>query len=49
MVRENPPTLPIAALGWLVPLITLENTIREAIFVQSGRHGIVDSDGGSGR
>lgn len=34
MVRENPLTLPIAALGWLVPLITLENTIREAIFVQ---------------
>ena len=34
MVRENPLTLPIAALGWLVPLITLENTVREAIFVQ---------------
>jgi predicted metal-dependent phosphoesterase TrpH len=34
MVRENPRTLPIVALGWLVPLITLSNTAREAIFVQ---------------
>jgi predicted metal-dependent phosphoesterase TrpH len=32
MVRENPATLPIAALGWMVPLIILHNSIREAIF-----------------
>jgi hypothetical protein len=32
MVRENPATLPIAALGWMVPLIILHNSIREAVF-----------------
>jgi hypothetical protein len=34
MVRENPRTLPIALLGWAVPMITLHNSVREAIFVQ---------------
>ena len=33
MVRENPATLPIAALGWMVPFIILHNSIREAVFV----------------
>ena len=32
MVRENPATLPIAALGWMVPFIILHNSIREGIF-----------------
>ena len=32
MVRENPATLPIAALGWMVPFILLHNSIREAVF-----------------
>ena len=32
MVRENPATLPIAALGWLVPFILLENHVRESLF-----------------
>jgi hypothetical protein len=32
MVRENPATLPIALLGWMVPLIILHNSIREAVF-----------------
>jgi predicted metal-dependent phosphoesterase TrpH len=34
MLRENPYTVPIAALAWLVPLITLGNTVAETIFVQ---------------
>lgn len=34
MVRENPRTLPIALLGWMAPMITLHNSVREAIFVQ---------------
>ena len=32
MVRENPATLAIAALGWLVPFILLENYVRESLF-----------------
>jgi predicted metal-dependent phosphoesterase TrpH len=32
MVRENPATIAIAALGWLVPLILLENYVREYFF-----------------
>jgi predicted metal-dependent phosphoesterase TrpH len=34
MVRENPATLPIAALGWMVPFILLHNSIREALFAR---------------
>jgi predicted metal-dependent phosphoesterase TrpH len=34
MVRENPATLPIAALGWMVPFILLHNSIREAVFAR---------------
>jgi hypothetical protein len=34
MVREDPRTLPLAALGWAVPLITLANYLGEAAFVQ---------------
>ncbi len=34
MVRENPATLPIAALGWMVPFIILHNSIKEAIFAR---------------
>jgi len=34
MVRENPRTLPVAVLGWMVPLITLGNYVGEAAFVQ---------------
>jgi len=34
MVRENPATLPIAALGWMVPFILLHNSIKEAIFAR---------------
>src|SRR5450759_4143981 len=34
MVRENPATLPIAALAWMVPLIILHNSIREAVFAR---------------
>jgi predicted metal-dependent phosphoesterase TrpH len=34
MVRENPATLPIALLGWAVPLILLHNSIREAVFAR---------------
>ena len=34
MVRDNPWTLPIAALGWMVPLITVSNYVQEAAFVQ---------------
>jgi predicted metal-dependent phosphoesterase TrpH len=34
MVRENPRTLPIVALGWMVPLITLSNYVGESLFVQ---------------
>ena len=34
MVRENPATLPIAALGWMVPFILLHNSIREVIFAR---------------
>jgi predicted metal-dependent phosphoesterase TrpH len=34
MVRENPRTLPIVALGWMVPLITLANYFSERAFVQ---------------
>src|SRR5712671_3413309 len=33
MIREDPRTLPIAALGWLVPMITLGNYVAERIFV----------------
>jgi predicted metal-dependent phosphoesterase TrpH len=33
MMRENPRTLPIAALGFLVPVITLGNYVTESIFV----------------
>jgi predicted metal-dependent phosphoesterase TrpH len=34
MVRENPATLPIAALAWMVPLILLHNSVREAVFAR---------------
>jgi predicted metal-dependent phosphoesterase TrpH len=34
MVREDVRTLPIAVLAWMVPLITLGNYVREAVFVQ---------------
>jgi predicted metal-dependent phosphoesterase TrpH len=34
MVRENPATLPIAALVWMVPLIILHNSIRETVFAR---------------
>ena len=34
MLHESPYTIPIAALAWLVPLITLGNTFAEMIFVQ---------------
>lgn len=34
MLRENSYTIPIAALAWLVPLITLGNTLAETMFVQ---------------
>ena len=34
IVRENPATLPIAALGWMVPLIWPLNSIREALFAR---------------
>jgi predicted metal-dependent phosphoesterase TrpH len=33
MMREDPRTLPIAALVFLVPLITLSNCVAEAVFV----------------
>jgi predicted metal-dependent phosphoesterase TrpH len=33
MVREDPRTLPVAALGWLTPLVTLGNAIAENVFV----------------
>jgi predicted metal-dependent phosphoesterase TrpH len=33
MMREDPRTLPIGALGWMVPFITLGNSIAESIFV----------------
>jgi predicted metal-dependent phosphoesterase TrpH len=32
MLRENPATLPIAALAWMVPFILLHNSLREAWF-----------------
>ena len=34
MVRENPATLPIAGLAWMVPLILLRNSLREAAFAR---------------
>ena len=34
MVKENPATLPIAALAWAVPFIILGNSIRESIFAR---------------
>jgi len=34
MVRENPATLAIAGLAWMVPLIILHNSIREALFAR---------------
>jgi predicted metal-dependent phosphoesterase TrpH len=34
MVRDNPLTLPIVALGWMVPFILLHNSIREAVFAR---------------
>jgi predicted metal-dependent phosphoesterase TrpH len=34
MVREDKRTLPIATLGWMVPLITATNSAREALFVR---------------
>jgi predicted metal-dependent phosphoesterase TrpH len=34
MMREDKRTLPIAALVWLVPLITAGNSAREALFVR---------------
>ena len=34
MVREDIRTLPVAALGWLVPAITLGNYVLETVFVQ---------------
>jgi predicted metal-dependent phosphoesterase TrpH len=33
MVRENPLTLPVAALGWMVPFIIAGNYLSETIFV----------------
>src|SRR5215472_760100 len=33
MACEDPRTLPVAALGWLVPFVTLGNTIAEGLFV----------------
>jgi hypothetical protein len=32
MVREDPATSSIAALGWLPPVILLENYVRESLF-----------------
>jgi predicted metal-dependent phosphoesterase TrpH len=34
MVRENPKTLPIAALAWMVPFILLHNSLTEAVFAR---------------
>jgi predicted metal-dependent phosphoesterase TrpH len=34
MVRENPATLPIAALGWMVPFIILGNYAIECVFAR---------------
>jgi predicted metal-dependent phosphoesterase TrpH len=34
MLRENPATLPIIALAWMVPLILLHNSVREAVFAR---------------
>jgi hypothetical protein len=34
MVRENPATLPIVALAWMVPLILLHNSVKEAFFAR---------------
>ena len=44
MLRENPRTLPIVALGWLVPLITLRNTVAETMFVQYWQARYLHSD-----
>jgi hypothetical protein len=34
MLCENPATLPIALLAWLVPLIIMHNSIRESVFAR---------------
>lgn len=44
MIRENPATLPIVLLGWMVPLITLTNYVAEAMFVQYWQARYLQSD-----
>jgi predicted metal-dependent phosphoesterase TrpH len=34
MLRENPATMPIALLAWLVPLIIMHNSMRESVFAR---------------